>query len=161
MSTSPAIRSAPVMIPGNSAFPHHLIGSSQGLATNLGQDVTAQYLNRPLPYSQQYSFGFQHQFGTQWVLDVAYSGNITRRLPSTGTVGGPGGLGLNYIPTSILNSMPVADRPAYFTALVPNPMAGLLPDSSINDPMIPRQQLLVAYPQFPNVTITDVPTWSS
>ncbi len=57
--------------------------------------------------------------------------------------------------------MPVADRPGYFTTLVPNPMAGLLPDSSINDSMIPRQQLLVAYPQFTSVTITDVPIGSS
>jgi len=86
-------------------------------------------------------------------VDAAYSGNITRRLPVS--------MGLNFIPTSILNSLPVADRPAYFTELVPNPMAGLLPDSSINDPLIPRQQLLVKYPQYNSVTITDVPNGRS
>src|SRR5215469_14215912 len=45
-----------------SLFPTGLlqpIGSSKGLATNLGQSISAQYLARPLPYSQQYSLGIQ------------------------------------------------------------------------------------------------------
>jgi hypothetical protein len=57
-----------------SLFPTGLlqpIGSSQGLATNLGLAVTAQYLDRPLPYSQQFSFGFQNQLPWQWVLTRA------------------------------------------------------------------------------------------
>src|SRR5258708_8293894 len=37
------------------------IGASQGLATNLGQNVSFQYVHRPLPYSQQYSAGFQYE----------------------------------------------------------------------------------------------------
>jgi hypothetical protein len=36
-------------------------------------------------------------------------------------------------------------------------MAGLLPNSSINGATVPRSQLLYAYPQYTQVTMTDVP----
>jgi hypothetical protein len=140
----------------SSLFPPGLlkpIGSSQGLATNLGQAITAQYLDRPLPYLNQYSFGFQRELRDSWLVDASYSGNNTHRLPVN--------LGMNFIPASILNSMPVADRSAYFTAKVANPLAGLLPSSSINGSTVPRQQLLYAYPQFTKVTINAVPIGSA
>jgi hypothetical protein len=70
-------------------------------------------------------------------------------------------LGQNFIPASVLTSMPVASRSAYFTAAVPNPMAGLLPSSSINGATVPRQQLLFAYPEFTAVSITNVPIGTS
>jgi hypothetical protein len=129
------------------------IGSSLGLATNLGQSISAQYLDRPLPYTHQFSFGFQRELKGGWLVDATYSGNLTRRLPVS--------LGLNFIPLSILTSMPVASRQAYFTAAVPNPLAGLLPSSSINGATVPRQQLLYAYPEFTGVSITNVPFGSS
>jgi hypothetical protein len=139
-----------------SLFPTGLlqpIGNSKGLATNLGQSISAQYLDRPLPYSHQYSFGFQHELRGGWLVDASYSGNQTYRLPVS--------LGLNFIPTNLLNSMPVSDRVAYFTAPVSNPMAGLLPSSSINGATVPRQQLLYAYPQYAGVSITNVPLGSA
>ena len=129
------------------------IGSSHGLATNLGQSISAQYLDRPLPYTHQFSFGFQRELKGGWLVDATYSGNITHRLPVS--------LGLNFIPTDILNSMPVAARSSYFTAAVDNPMAGLLPSSSINGATVQRQQLLYAYPEFTGVSITNVPIGSA
>jgi hypothetical protein len=139
-----------------SLFPSGLlqpIGNSQGLATNLGQSISAQYLDRPLPYAHQYSFGVQRELKGGWLVDASYSGNQTRRLPVS--------LNLNFIPASVLTSMAVSDRSAYFTAKVPNPMAGLLPNSSINTATVPRQQLLYAYPQYTGVSITNVPIGSS
>src|SRR5258708_1025814 len=136
----------------SSLFPAGLlqpIGNSLGLATNLGQSISAQYLDRPLPYSHQYSFGFERELRGGWLVDASYSGNLTHRLPVS--------MSLNFIPASILNSMPVSARSAYFIAAVANPMAGLLPSSSINGATVPRQQLLFAYPQYPGVTITNVP----
>ena len=127
------------------------IGNSQGLATNLGQSISAQYLDRPLPYAHQYSAGFQYSFGS-WVADASYVGNLTRRLPVS--------LNQNFIPTEVLNSIPVDQRQAYFTAQVPNPMAGLLPGTGINGATTQRAQLLYAYPQYSQVTITDVPAGS-
>jgi hypothetical protein len=135
------------------------IGSSLGLATNLGQSISAQYLDRPLPSSHQYSFGFQRELKGGWLVDATYSGNLTHRLPVS--FGLPGQPGLNFIPASVLNSLPVASRAAYFTAPVPNPMAGLLPSSSINGATVPRQQTLYAYPEYTGVSITNVPIGSS
>ncbi len=125
------------------------IGNSQGLATNLGQNVGAQYLDRPLPYSHQYSAGFQYELPGGWLADASYVGNITRRLPVS--------MGLNSIPADVLNSLPVDQRQAYFTGGVTNPMAGLLPGTGLNGATVPRAQLLYAYPQYGQVTISDVP----
>ena len=87
-----------------------------------------------------------------FLADASYVGNITDDLPVT--------LSLNSIPASILNSMPVEARPAYFSAKVQNPFAGLLPSSSFNGATIPRSQLLLPFPQYSNVTLTDVPIGS-
>ena len=125
------------------------IGSSQGLATNLGQSISAQYLDRPLPRSHQFSFGLQRQLPWGFLADASYVGNLTHKLPVS--------LPLNFIPANLLNSLAVADRPAYFNAQVDNPFAGLLPSTGINGAKVARSQLLVAYPQYTGVTITDVP----
>lgn len=138
-----------------SLYPNGLlqpIGNSLGLATDLGQAAYAQYLNRPLPYSHQFSFGVQRELPGGWLVEASYVGNLTRKLPVF--------LDLNFIPANVLNSIPVADRPAYLSAEVPNPMAGLLPGSGLNGATIPRQQLLFAYPQYAGVGISDVPIGS-
>ena len=144
----------------NNPFPQSLfptgllqpIGNSQGLATNLGQSISAQYLDRPLPYSQQFSFGFQRALPWQWTIDASYVGNLTKRLPVS--------TNLNFIPRDELTRLPVEQRSAYFNEQVANPMAGLLPGSAFNGARIPRQQLLFAYPQFSQVEITNVPIGS-
>ncbi|MCX6590418.1 MAG: TonB-dependent receptor [Acidobacteria bacterium] len=135
-----------------SLFPTGLlqpIGSSQGLATNLGLGIGAQILNRPLPYSHQFSFGFQRALPFQWVADVSYVGNLTRKLPVSAN--------LNFIPTAELTRLPVAERAAYFNAQVANPLRGLLPGSAFNGATVPRQQLLAAYPHFQQVGISNLP----
>lgn len=139
----------------SSLFPSGLlkpIGSNQGLATNLGQSVTAQYLERPLPRSHQFSLGFQRELRWGFIADAAYSGNITHALPVT--------LNVDSIPVSALESIPVAGRPAYFSAAVPNPLAGLLPSTGLNGATVPRSQLLLPFPQYSAVNITDVPIGS-
>ncbi|MFN7932289.1 MAG: TonB-dependent receptor [Bryobacteraceae bacterium] len=138
-----------------SLFPTGLlqpIGNTQGLATNLGQGVGAQILERPLPYSHQVSFGIQRAVPGQWVVDASYVGNLTKKLPV--------GTNLNFIATDVLNSIPVDQRQAYFNAQVNNPMRGLLPGSAFNGATVPRQQLLFAYPHFSNVSISNLPIGS-
>jgi hypothetical protein len=133
-------------------FPNGLlqpIGSSQGLSTNLGLAIGAQFLNRPLPYSQQFSAGFQRTIGNTWLTDISYSGNLTSKLPIN--------LNANFIPLAELERLPLAQRAAYFNAQVPNPMAGLLPGSGINGANVPRQVLLNAYPHFSQVSLSNVP----
>lgn len=134
-----------------SLFPQGLlqpVGNSLGLATNLGLGVGAQLLARPLPKSHQFSFGFQRTIPFQWLLDASYVGNLTKDLPI--------GAGLNFIPTRELESQPVANRPAYFSQQVTNPMRGLLPGSAFNGATVPRQQLLFAYPHFSQVSINNI-----
>jgi hypothetical protein len=138
-----------------SIYPNGLLqplGNSQGLATNLGLGVTFPYRDRALPYSMQYSAGFQYELPGKWLLDASYVGNITHRLPVN--------LGLNFIPLNSLTSLPVDQRPAFFTAQIPNPMAGRLPNSGLNGATLQRQQLLYAFPQYTGVTETDVPIGS-
>ena len=136
-------------------FPNGLlqpIGSSQGLATNLGQNVSAQYRDLKTALSHQYSVGFQRELPWNMLLDLSYVGNITRNLPVS--------LPLNAIPADQLDALPVDSRPAFFNAQVPNPMRGLLPGSALNGATIPRSQTLVAFPQFNQVTLTNVPIGS-
>jgi hypothetical protein len=125
------------------------IGSSQGLSTFLGQGIAAQYLDRTIPYSQQFSFGFQRLLPGKFLADVSYVGNLTSGLPI--------GAGLNFIPLSELTSLPVSERAGYFNAQVANPFRGLLPGSALNGATVPRQALLTQYPHFSQVNLTNIP----
>ncbi|MBI4873926.1 MAG: TonB-dependent receptor [Acidobacteria bacterium] len=128
------------------------VGASKGAASFLGEGVSANYLNRPLPYSHQYSIDIQRELPGNLLAEVAYVGNITRKLPMS--------FGLNYVPTSELNRRTAAGAidTAYYTAQVPNPMAGLIPNNaSLNGATIQRRNLWFAYPQFSGVTAANVP----
>ncbi len=126
------------------------IGASQGAASFLGQGVTVNYLNRPLPYSQQYSFDIERQLPGNMVAEVAYVGNLTRKLPLNN--------GLNVVPAAQLGRLNAAGQidTAYYTERLPNPMAGLIPNNAgLNGATIPRQNLLFPFPQFSAVTVAN------
>jgi hypothetical protein len=128
-------------------FPEPLlspVGNSLGLATDLGLGITAQYVDRRFPYSHQFSFGFERALPGGWVVDSSYSGNLTRRLPVNAEV--------NSLPADQLS------RPnAYYTERVPNPLAGLLPNNPAkNGATIPRQDLLLPFPQYTTLMLTGV-----
>ena len=130
------------------AFPEGLLrpqGSSQGLATRLGQDISFGYADSVLPYSHQYSLSIERILPGQFLVEASFSGNETRRFPL--------GVGLNFIPADQLG------RPdSYYRERVPNPLAGLLPlNPSKNGATIVRQDLLVAYPQYTGVGMGGVP----
>ncbi len=140
-----------------SIFPTGLqkpVGNSLGLSTNLGLAASANFTERPLPYSQQYSVGVQRELPGSWLIDASYVGNTTSKL-SNGL-----GVGLNFIPLNELTRLAVADRPAYFNERITNPMAGLLPGSSLNGSTLARQLLLYAYPQYSGVSLGNVPIGS-
>ncbi|MSV30594.1 MAG: hypothetical protein EXQ52_17895 [Bryobacterales bacterium] len=129
-------------------FPEGLlqpIGNTLGLATNLGLGAGFPFRERPLPYSQQYSAGFQYELPWGILADVSYVGNQTRKLPV--------GAAYNFISASDLG------RPAsFYSERVTNPLAGLLPDNAAkNGATIPRQDLLMPYPHFTAVNASDVP----
>ncbi len=130
------------------AFPEGLlqpVGSSLGLATNLGLGVSFPFRERPLPYSHQYSAGFQYELPWRIRADVSYVGNQTFKLPISANI--------NVIPADQLG------RPAsYYSEQVANPMRGLLPSSAAkNGATIARQELLLPFPHFAGVTATNIP----
>jgi hypothetical protein len=135
-----------------SIYPSGLLtapGSSAGLSANLGQAIGFQYLNRKLPYSQQFSFGLQRELRGGWIVDATYIGNLTRRRPVS--------MSLNFLSLATLQGVAVDQRATYFVQAVANPMAGLLSSSSLNGATLRREQLLVDYPQYTSVTLNDVP----
>lgn len=130
------------------AFPNGLtqpVGSSLGLATNLGQVADFGYRDRGTPWAQQFAFGVQHVLPFGMVAEATYSGNLARAYPVD--------IELNSIPKDELG------KPAsYYQERVANPFQGLLPaNSNLNGATIPRQNLLVPFPQFTSVMMRNVP----
>jgi hypothetical protein len=128
------------------------IGASLGAASFLGEGITSYVSNRALPHTHQYSFDIQRELPGNLLVEVGYGGNTTRQLLTS--------YGLNFIPPNELGRVTStgAVDTAYYTALVPNPMAGLIPNNaSLNGATIQRQILWRAYPQFSGVTLASIP----
>ncbi|MBL8230031.1 MAG: TonB-dependent receptor [Bryobacterales bacterium] len=129
-------------------FPNGLlqpIGSSLGLATDLGLGLGFQYTDRPLPISKQVSVGLQREMWWGLLADVSYVGNFTSQLAVSAQ--------LNAIPASELG------RPAaYYNERIANPLAGLLPNNAaLNGATIQRSLLMVAYPQYSSIVASNLP----
>ncbi len=131
------------------------VGNSKGAASFLGEGVTANYQNRPLPFSHQYSFDIQRELPAGILLETGYVGNLTRKLPLS--------LGARFLPISELGRRTAAGviDTAYYTAQVPNPMQGLIPNNAaLNGATISRINLLNDFPQFSGLTFANVPIGS-
>ncbi len=114
-------------------------GSSLGLSTNLGQTLSFANPARHLPWTQQYSIEIQRELPWQAVASVSYVGSHTADLGVSRSI--------NEVSASDL-----AKGPAYLSASVPNPFAGLLPGTSLNASTTQRSQLLRPHPQFLGIT---------
>lgn len=129
------------------------VGSAEGASSFLGQSITVNHLNRPLPYSIQYSFDIQYELPGNILAEIGYNQNETRKIPVNVD-------NLNVIPASELGRRKADGTidTLYYTDKVPNPMAGLIPNNTaLNDATIPRERLLVPYPQFNNIAYQNVP----
>jgi hypothetical protein len=112
------------------------VGASQGLATALGQTISfADPDGGHPPYVHQFSFEIQRELPKDFLITAAYVGSRARRLAVTQQ--------LNALPLSALSLGSAA-----LTQSVNNPIAGLLPGTSLNGATIQQQQLLVPYPQY-------------
>jgi hypothetical protein len=129
------------------------VGSSKGAASFLGESLGVNYFNRPLPYNHQFSFDIQRELPGNMLAEVAYVGNVTKKLPVNVS-------GLNAVPQQYLNrrtSAGVIDT-AWYNEKIANPMAGLIPNNaSLNGATIARQLALYPYPQFSAVSINNLP----
>ncbi len=130
-------------------------GSSGGLGSFLGEGVTANFLDRKLPYSHQYSFDIERELPGNMLVEVGYVGNLTRKLPV--------GVNANFLPATELGRRTAAGAIdlAYYTQPLPNPMAGLIPaNAALNGSTIIRQLRLRPYPQYGGLSLANVPIGS-
>jgi hypothetical protein len=111
-------------------------GASLGLLTALGQSYSfADPAGGSPPYVHQFSFEIERALPRDFLVSAGYVGSRSERLPVT----------------QQLNALPIGSLALGTAALsqsVPNPLAGLLPGTSLNGATIQQQQLLVPYPEF-------------
>jgi Carboxypeptidase regulatory-like domain/TonB dependent receptor/TonB-dependent Receptor Plug Domain len=78
----------------NQYFPNGVLippGTGRGLETNLGQNISYANPNFEIPYTHNFSFGFQRQLGWMTVLEMSYVGTRAYKLPSSyGGINEPG-----------------------------------------------------------------------
>ena len=127
-------------------------GSSLGINTYLGNAASYYYPNFKDPYSIRWSMDIQHSFFNDWLLDVGYIGNHQVDLTNTNTLSSAPLIPfLSHLPwkdTTVTNEL---------SAVVTNPLANLLPGSSLNGSTIGLATLLNAYPEFTSVAESDDP----
>jgi hypothetical protein len=122
-------------------FPDGLIfttGSSRGLATLLGQDVTGIDRSRKNAYGQQWNVNLQRTLPGDFVLDAAYAGSRGVHLYAN--------INYNQLPNS---DLALGDA---IRQTVPNPFFGLIQSGPLAGSTVSRGQLLRPYPQFSNFT---------
>ncbi len=129
----------------NNPFPRGIlqpVGSSLGVNTFLGQNVS--YIENKLaqPITWRWSVNVQRELGKSLLLEVGYIGSSASRLVE--------GRDLNFIPLSFLSTTGARDQANIdrVRANVPNPFAGLLPGTNINGGSIGLEQLVRPFPQF-------------
>ncbi len=117
-------------------------GSSQGLATFAGKNITFYDPNPAYPYSTRWTLSVQRELFANTLLEIGYIGNKTVKMPVDHNFNG---IPLQYLSTSPTRDQATIDR---LSSLVANPFAGLLPGTNINGSTVPRSQLLTAFPQY-------------
>jgi hypothetical protein len=145
--------------PGGLAQP---VGSSQGLATLLGTNISFYDFNRKQGYNDRISIGFQQDIGLNFRLEANYVGQWAEELPvgSSGTGLTPSSpreqdRELDFLPAERL---PLRTRLAQ---RVPNPFFGLIETGPLAASTVSVQELLTTYPHFTGVTSTRETTGSS
>jgi hypothetical protein len=120
------------------------VGSTQGLATFLGQNIAFLNPDMKNPYSMRWNFGVQQSLTKDTLLEVEYMGNHSVHLPIPFTQ-------LNVVPRQFLSTVPVRDQATIsaLTATTANPLAGLEPGTSLNSSTTTVEQLLSRFPEFP------------
>jgi len=126
------------------------VGSSLGLLTQAGSDLTAFQRAHPTGYMQNYSMDLQFEVTRSTIVEVGYSGN--------------GGRKLNYGATPNANQLPsqYLSLGSSLNDQVQNPFFGIFPTGVLSGATVPRHRLLRPYPQFGTVEMSgDTPGASS
>lgn len=128
---------------------------SEIAATLVGTGVNF-FNDQPLTsYQQRWQLNLQRQIGSGWVVEAGYVGNRGTRIEITRNI--------NALPLQYLSTSPVRDNNNnnFLGAQVPNPFAGALPGTTLNNATVARSQSFLPYPQFGglNTTTNQGYTW--
>ncbi|MDE1176026.1 MAG: TonB-dependent receptor [Edaphobacter sp.] len=130
----------------NNAFPTGVqaaTGSSLGLSTALGQNISFVDQTHVQPKSVQYSASMQQQLPGSMTLQLAYVGTRPTRLEVNRNI--------NYLPQQYYDQG--AANVTYLNAAIANPMAGKFTGTTtLNNATVARNLLLLPYPEFGSVT---------
>jgi len=134
------------------------VGSALGVNTNLGNSISFYTSDITNPYSVRWNFDVQQQIGKDMMLQVGYVGNkqvhgtVSNAISSTPLL-------------PFLSRSPFRDQATInaLAAVVPNPLANLLPAGSTNGgSTISVATLLQAFPEFTGVTQSNSnPGWGT
>ena len=127
-------------------FPNGVLkptGSSLGLSSAVGQNVSFYDPNHVQPKSTQYTASVQQAFGNGFATQIAYVGQRPSSLEVNHNI--------DIVPAQCWNQGGVGAK--YLNAAVANPMADQLPQSgNLNGSTINYFRLLVPCPEFLSVT---------
>ncbi|MBO0783868.1 MAG: TonB-dependent receptor, partial [Ktedonobacteraceae bacterium] len=127
-------------------------GSSLGLATLVGQNLNFIAPGYVRPGLLQWSASLQTRLPGNIVLQPAYVANRVYHWEINKDI--------NALPAQY--NLGTTDNVTYLQAMVPNPMAGLIPNNAtLNARMIQRQNLLKPFPEFGTLTEMYIPAGGS
>ena len=133
-------------------FPNGVLlptGSSLGLGTAIGSNISFADPNHTQPKTQQFTVNVQQQFPGNLQVQIAYVNNRPSQLEV--------GQDLNVLPQQYYSAstdpQTNLNNQIFLNTPVPNPMAGKIPtNGTLNAATIQRRLLLVPYPEFGSVT---------
>ena len=132
--------------PLSNPFPNGVVmptGSSLGLSTALGQNVSFVDPNHVQPRMSQFTLNVQQQLPNSMVLQAGYVGSRPTRIEVNHNI--------NLLPAQYYNQG--AAEVGILNASVANPMAGLIPlSSTLNAAKIAQNLLYLPFPEFGSVT---------
>jgi hypothetical protein len=120
-------------------------GSSLGLATQAGDNISFNDPGRSIPYVWQYSAGFQYEIASGTLIEATYSGSQTHALQVSRNI-------------NVLSADQLALGTFYLNQGVPNPFYGVLPASTPRgtSSTVQRRVMLLPYPQFGTITMNSM-----
>jgi hypothetical protein len=121
-------------------------GAAAGVNTYLGQSVTYYAPTLDNQYSLRWTFDIQQQLPMDTVLEMGYIGNHSVHLPTS--------YSLTSLPVQYLSTSPFRDNATInaLAAVVPNPLAGLLPGTSLSGTTTSLSGVIRPFPEFSGVT---------
>ncbi|MEN6536533.1 MAG: hypothetical protein ABFD89_22950, partial [Bryobacteraceae bacterium] len=121
------------------------LGAATGPLNSLGSSVSARAREYPSPYVQQWNFNIQKELPGNLLLDVAYAGSHSAKLPIS--------LSLTQVPPSAWGAVGDSNRVAELNTSVSNPFYGIITSGSLSGKTVMRSKLLTAYSQYTGASL--------